>query len=92
VSTTVDWVIPPGSTISKVEIKVYRVTFPGGKRREDILAGSIIQAPPVLPLIGSMTFSTGIAVPGTYCVRARLRYLNGVNSFEMPLKSADFNL
>jgi hypothetical protein len=89
----VEWVALPGQAIDKLEIEVFRVTFPGGVRTETHAALYVRSAHPVIPLDSSDVYKTALVLPGIYVVHARLTVAGaGVVSFVIPIVSQDFAL
>jgi hypothetical protein len=89
-STSVEWALLAGQSVTKVEIGVYKVTAGPGGMRAEILVNSVnASAPPAInsPFASNLGIATGA---GTYCVRATLYYSSGgVAQTPIPIVSAD---
>ncbi len=90
ITAAVEYSPDAGYTTTKVEVRFYRVTFPGGGRTETQIGLANDTAP---PLAQSGTFKAGVFPnsAGTYCVKGYLytKDGNGVDQTPVEVISAD---
>ncbi|MBY0230024.1 MAG: hypothetical protein K2W96_12140 [Gemmataceae bacterium] len=83
VDTKMEWTTAAGQTVTKTEITIYKVTFPGGSRAESLIGFAVQNNPPTaIPANGTFSYLNNIGMAGTYCVKIRMIYSNGVQSFQ----------